>query len=110
MNRKLIVPCLVGCLTVGGALIAQEGRDIASNVEQLQRAMNRAELNNNSAWLEQHLADGYVEGTSWGEWVNKAENVKQTQDKSIKFTKGRISGEGGHLRSQRRDCALQIRL
>jgi hypothetical protein len=36
-------------------------------------------------------ADGYVEGHSWGDWATKAEAIKQTQDKSIKFTKGEIS-------------------
>jgi hypothetical protein len=48
-------------------------------------------MKNDVAWYQQHLADGYVEGHSWGDWATKAEAIKQTQEKSIKMTKGDVS-------------------
>ena len=92
MNRKIIVPLLaMCCLAVGITLIAQEGGDASSKVQQLEKEMHRAQMNNDGNWYQQHLADGYVEGHSWGEWATKAETIKQMQDKSIKFNKGEIS-------------------
>ena len=48
-------------------------------------------MNSDASWFEQHLADGYVEGYSWGDWADRAGAIKQMQDKSIKFTKGDVS-------------------
>ncbi|MBV9296670.1 MAG: nuclear transport factor 2 family protein [Acidobacteriaceae bacterium] len=92
MNRKMTVR-LVGvcCLAAGVTLMAQEGADASSKVQQLEKEMKQAQMNSDASWYEQHLADGYVEGYSWGDWATKADAIKQMQDKSIKFTKGEIS-------------------
>ncbi len=68
MNRKLTVALVAACcLGVGVALIAQEGGDVSSKVQQLEKEVQRAYMNSDAAWLEQHLAEGYIEGDSWGE-------------------------------------------
>jgi hypothetical protein len=92
MNRSITIALVAACcLGVAITLVAQAGGDASSKLEQLEKDMRQAQLKNDASWYQQHLADGYVEGHSWGEWATKAEAMKQIQDKSIKFTKGDIS-------------------
>jgi hypothetical protein len=92
MNRKIMFSlAAVCCLAVAIMLVAQAGGDASSKVEQLEKEMRQAQKNSDVSWYQQHLADGYVEGHSWGDWATKAEAIKQAQDKSLKFTKGEIS-------------------
>jgi hypothetical protein len=72
-------------------LVAQADGDTSANVQQLEKEMHQAQMKSDGAWYQQHLADGYVEGHSWGEWASKADAIKQMQDKSIKFNQGEIS-------------------
>jgi hypothetical protein len=92
MNRKFTVALVtVCCLALAMTLVAQAGGDASSKVEQLEKEMRHAQMNSDATWYQQHLADGYIEGHSWGEWATKADAIKQMQEKSIKFTKGEIS-------------------
>ncbi len=92
MNPKIVVTlAAVSCLAVGITLVAQEGGDASSKVEQMEKEMHHAQMNSDTSWYDQHLADGYVEGYSWGEWATKAEAIKAMQDKSIKFNKAELS-------------------
>ena len=92
MNRKFTVALVaVCCLALAMTLVAQAGGDASSKVEELEKEMRHAQMNSDATWYQQHLADGYVEGHSWGEWATKADAIKQMQEKSIKFTKGEIS-------------------
>jgi hypothetical protein len=92
MNRKMTTGLVAVCsLAVGVTLIAQESGDAASKVQQLEQEMHQAQMNSDASWYEQHLADGYVEGYSWGDWADRAGAIKQMQDKSIKFAKGDVS-------------------
>jgi len=92
MNRTLTATLVaVCCLALAMTLVAQAGGDATSKVEELEKQMRQAQVNSDATWYEKHLADGYVEGHSWGEWATKADAIKQMQNKSIKFTKGGIS-------------------
>jgi hypothetical protein len=92
MNGKITVALVsVCCLAVAITLVAQAGGDTSSKVEELEKEMHHAQMSNDAAWYQHHLADGYVEGHSWGEWATKAEAIKEIKDKSIKFSKGAIS-------------------
>ena len=92
MNRKITVTLVAMCsLAMAITLVAQAGSDPSSEVQQLEKEMRDAQKNNDVTWYQQHLADGYVEGHSWGDWATKSEAIKQAQDKSITFTKGEIS-------------------
>jgi len=92
MNRKLVVAVLaVSCVAVAVTMVAQAGGDTSAKVQQLEKDMRQAQMKNDASWYQQHMADGYVEGHSWGDWATKAEAIKQAQDKGIKFTKGDIS-------------------
>ena len=91
MNRKImIVMVAVCCLAAAVTLMAQAG-DTASKLEQLEKDMRKAQMNYDVNWYQKYMADGYVEGHSWGEWATKAEAIKEAQAKTIKFTNGGIS-------------------
>jgi len=48
-------------------------------------------MNNDVSWAQQHLADGFIAGHSWGQWQNKNEFIKELQDKKNKWKSGNIS-------------------
>ncbi len=92
MNRKITVTLIAACcLALATTLIAQAGSDASSKIEQLEKEMREAQKNNDVSWYQQHLADGYVEGHSWGDWATKDETIKQEQNKGVKIAKGDIS-------------------
>ena len=92
MNRKITYAFMaVCCLVVAITVVAQGGGDTSAKIQQLEKDMHHAQMTGDIAWYQQHVADGYVEGHSWGEWATKADAIKQMQNKSIKFTKGGIS-------------------
>ena len=92
MKRNITMALVaLSCLAVAITLVAQAGGDASSKVQQLEKEMRQAQKDNDVSWYQKHLADGYVEGHSWGDWATKDEAIKQTQDKSIKFTKGEVS-------------------
>jgi hypothetical protein len=92
MNRKTTIAIAAFCcLLLATTLVAQSGGGATSKVQQLEKEMRTAQKNNDVSWYQQHLADGYVEGHSWGEWATKDEALKQMQDKAINFAQGEIS-------------------
>lgn len=91
MNRKIMIALMsVCCLAVAITMTAQGG-DASAQIQQLEKEMREAQMKNDVAWYQKHLADGYMEGHSWGDWATKAEAIKQEQDKSIKISKGDVS-------------------
>jgi len=92
MNRRISFICAaICCLAVAITISAQSGGGTSDKIQQLEQAMHKAEMQGDASWYQQHLADGYVEGHSWGDWATRDETIKQSQDKSIQFTKGDIS-------------------
>src|SRR5512146_1344677 len=86
MNRKITVLLIAACcIALATTLIAQAGSDASSKVEQLEKEMRDAQKASDVSWYQQHLADGYVEGHSWGEWATKDQTIKETQDKGVKI-------------------------
>jgi len=82
---------LLGCLALSINLQAQAGGDVESQIKQLQQEATKAQMNNDVSWAQQHLADGFVAGHSWGQWQNKDEFIKDLQDKKNKWKSGDIS-------------------
>ena len=91
MNRKFTFAFMAGCGLAAAITVVAQGGDTSANIEKLEQDMHQAQLNNDAGWYRQHVADGYVEGHSWGDWATKAELIKQTQGKAVKMTKGEIS-------------------
>jgi hypothetical protein len=48
-------------------------------------------MKNDASWAQQHLADGFVAGNSWGDWETKDNFIKDLQSKTNKWKSGNIS-------------------
>jgi Domain of unknown function (DUF4440) len=88
-----IVFCAV-CLAVAG-LAAQEHSGSSgskASFEKFVKESIKAQSSNDPKWLEANLADQYVEGTSFGTWIPKAQLIKDANDPANnKFTKSDVS-------------------
>jgi hypothetical protein len=79
------------CLGLAINLHGQGSSDVASHIKQLQQESRDAQMKNDVSWAQQHLADGFMAGNSWGEWETKDEFIKDLQNKTIKWENGSIS-------------------
>jgi hypothetical protein len=82
---------LSGCLGLSINLHAQDGTDVAPQIKQLQQDSRDAQMKNDVSWAQQHLADGFMAGNSWGDWETKDEFIKDLQSKAIKWKSGNLS-------------------
>ena len=82
---------LLGCLTLSINLNAQASGDTADQIKQLQQDSRDAQMKNDASWAQQHLADGFVAGNSWGDWQTKDEFIKDLQGNKNKWKSGNIS-------------------
>ena len=94
MKKNFAIALSAVCLCVAG-LAAQKhsaSNSSKSSFDQFVQESNNAQTSNDGKWLEAHLADAYVEGTSFGTWVSRAQLLKDAKDPANnKFTKSDIS-------------------
>ena len=91
MTKTYIVGItLLGCLALSINLQAQGG-DVESQIKQLQQESRDAQMKNDASWAQQHLADGFIAGNSWGDWESREDYIKDLQNKSNKWKSGNIS-------------------
>jgi hypothetical protein len=57
---------LFSCLVLSLNLHAQAGGNVADQIKQLQQESGDAQMKSDASWAQQHLADGFVAGNSWG--------------------------------------------
>jgi hypothetical protein len=79
------------CFNLSINLHAQGGGDVAQQIKQLQQESRDAQMKNDVSWAQQHLADGFMAGNSWGAWETKDDFIKDLQNKTIKWKSGNIS-------------------
>src|SRR5205823_2071176 len=84
-----VVIAALSCLALSINLHA-EG-DTAQQIKELQQQSRNAQMKNDASWAEQHLADGFVAGNSWGDWETKESFIKDLQNKTNKWKSGNIS-------------------
>jgi hypothetical protein len=82
---------LLSCLALSLNLHAQAGGGIADQIKQLQQESRDAQMKNDASWAQQHLADGFVAGNSWGDWQTREDFVKDLQNKTNRWKSGNIS-------------------
>jgi hypothetical protein len=84
MTRTTVIAVLaVFCaLTLSLNLHAQGDSDVAQQIKQLQQDSRNAQMKNDVSWAQQHLADGFMAGNSWGAWDTKADFIKDLQNSS----------------------------
>jgi Domain of unknown function (DUF4440) len=88
-TTTIAVITLLCCLTLSVNLHAQV--DVAQQIKQLQQDSRNAQMKNDASWAQQHLADGFVAGNSWGDWETKDDFIKDLQNKTNKWKSGAIS-------------------
>jgi hypothetical protein len=86
----IAVMTVLCCLAIAVGVYAQGG-DVESQIKQLQEESTKAQMNNDVSWAQQHLADGFIAGHSWGQRQNRNEFIKELQDKKNKWKSGNIS-------------------
>ena len=92
MNTRIIVVVLaLFCSLALSISLQSQDAGITEKVKQLQQGQINAEMKNDVSWAQQHLADGFVAGHSWGKWETKADLIKNWQSNPTKWTSGNIS-------------------
>jgi Domain of unknown function (DUF4440) len=87
----LAVITVLGWVAVCINVQAQGSGDVAQQIKELQQQSRDAQMKNDASWAEQHLADGFVAGNSWGDWETKDDFIKDLQNKTNKWKSGNIS-------------------
>ncbi len=78
-TRIVIAISLLYCLALCLNLNAQASGDVADQIKRLQQESRDAQMKNDASWAQQHLADGFVAGNSWGDWETKEDLIKDLQ-------------------------------
>lgn len=93
MRKTLMIAVCAVCFSVMGlAGQDQGGQDSKASFTQFVQASLKATTDNDAKWLEANLADDYVEGTSYGAWLSKAQLIKDAGDPANnKFMKNQVS-------------------
>jgi type II secretory pathway pseudopilin PulG len=84
-----VVIAVLGGLALSINLHAQG--DVSQQIKDLQQQSREAQMKNDASWAQQHLADGFVAGNSWGDWESKDSYIKDLENKSNKWKSGDIS-------------------
>lgn len=101
MRKTLMTAVFAVCfIAVGLSGQDQGGQDSKASFKQFVEASNKASTSNDAKWMEANLADDYVEGTSFGTWIPKAQLIKK---KSVLF---HSTTRDGYLKST--DKGLQF--
>jgi len=90
-TRILIAISLLCCVALCINLDAQAGGDVADQIKKLQQESRDAQMKDDASWAQQHLADGFVAGNSWGDWETKEAFIKDLQNKTNKWKSGNIT-------------------
>jgi len=90
-TTAIAVLTLFCCLALSINLHAQGDSDVAQQIKQLQQDSRNAQMKNDVSWAQQHLADGFMAGNSWGDWETKDDFMKDLQNKTNKWKSGDIS-------------------
>jgi hypothetical protein len=93
MNARMVVAvmALFCSLALAMDMAAQSEGDVAQQIKQLQQESRNAQMKNDASWAQQHLADGFMAGNSWGEWQTKADYIKDLQNKTTQWKSGSLS-------------------
>jgi hypothetical protein len=91
-TRTLVAGIGLFCyLALSINLAAQADSATAGKIKQLQQELINAQTKNDAAWAQEHLADGFIEGHSWGNWETKADVIKDFQNKANKWKSANVS-------------------
>jgi hypothetical protein len=83
MKKNFVIALCAVCLCIASlATEKQSTSNAKASFDKFVEEGNKAQTSNDAKWLEANLAEGYVEGTSFGTWVSKAQLIKDANDPS----------------------------
>lgn len=92
MKTRMVVAVLTLFTSLALSInVRSQDAGIAEQIKQLQQEKVNAQMKNDVSWVQEHLADGFIAGHSWGKWETKADWIKDFQSKANKWTSGNIS-------------------
>ena len=93
MKKILGISVCAVCLSLIGFVARSHGAaDSKADFEKWVEKANKAQTENDAKWMEANLANAYVEGTSFGTWIPKAQLIKEANDPANnKFTKNELA-------------------
>ena len=92
MKTRMVVAVLALFTSLALSInVRSQDAGIAEQIKQLQQEKVNAQMKNDVSWVQEHLADGFIAGHSWGKWETKADWIKNFQSKANKWTSGNIS-------------------
>ena len=102
MKKNFAIALCAVCLCAAGFAAQKHaaGNSSKSSFDKFVEESNKAQTSNDGKWLEAHLADGYVEGTSFGTWVSKAQLLKDAKDRQTISTRRATSATCKHKSSE----------
>ncbi|HTJ86901.1 MAG TPA: nuclear transport factor 2 family protein [Terriglobales bacterium] len=91
MTRRITLVVVALLCSFGLSINLHAQGDVVQQIKELQQQSRDAQMKNDASWAQQHLADGYVAGNSWGDWETKDDFIKDLQNKTDKWKSGDIS-------------------
>lgn len=92
MKTRMVVAVLALFTSLALSIsVRSQDAGIAEKIKQLQQEKMNAQMKNDVSWVQEHLAEGFIAGHSWGKWETKADWVKNFQSKANKWTSANIS-------------------
>src|SRR5580698_6041864 len=92
MKKILGISFCVVCLSLAGVAARPHAATDKASFEKWVEQASKAQTDNDAKWMEANLAAEYVEGTSFGVWIPKAQLIKDANDPANnKFTKSDIT-------------------
>jgi Domain of unknown function (DUF4440) len=91
MKRTAVMISVLFCSLALSIGAQSQDASVVDKIKQLQQDQINAQMKNDASWAQEHLAEGFVAGHSWGKWETKADLVKAWQSKTNKWTHGNIS-------------------
>ena len=92
MKKIVAISLCAACLSIASLAAQKSSSNSKASFAKFVEEANKAQTDNDAKWMEANLSDAYVEGTSFGEWIPKAQLIKDANDPANnKFTKSDIS-------------------
>ena len=91
MTRRITLVVVALLCSFGLSINLHAQGDVVQQIKELQQQSRDAQMKNDASWAQQHLADGYIAGNSWGDWETKDDFIKDLQNKTDKWKSGDIS-------------------
>lgn len=90
-TRTIAMASVLVCSLVLSIGLQSQDAGIEGKIKQLQQDQINAQMKNDVAWAQEHLAEGFIAGHSWGKWETKADYIKNWESKVNKWSSGNIS-------------------